>query len=144
VSTERTEFISIIAMELRSVASPDTVVGEAIQAGDATIVPIVQVSLGFGAGGGTMTAPKGQPEGTAVVGAPGGGGGGVTVTPIAFLVVSGGDVRLLPVKQSAIGGLAAAVPTLVDKVIEKVTKGKDAAKETPAEPTQADAQQPAE
>ncbi|MBQ8039547.1 MAG: GerW family sporulation protein, partial [Lachnospiraceae bacterium] len=73
--------------------STKTVVGNPTQVGDGTIIsPLVDVSFGFAAGGSDMPTTKPKD----LFG--GGSGGGVTVTPIAFLVITAaGDVRLMQV-----------------------------------------------
>ncbi len=108
------EQMSVIANEVKHIAQTETVIGEPIQAGEATIVPVISVAIGFGAGG----VHGGQSDAKAT-GSGGGGGAGISLTPVAFLVVRGDDVRLLPIKESAVGGLAASVPRIVDALIDR-------------------------
>jgi uncharacterized spore protein YtfJ len=120
-----TEQMNVIASEVRNIAQTETVIGEPIQAGDATIVPVISVAIGFGAGGGTGGAPT-PGEGTQqATGTGGGGGAGISLTPIAFLVVSGDDIRLLPVKETALGGIASALPRVVETILDRTKGGKD-------------------
>ncbi|MBD3174465.1 MAG: sporulation protein [Armatimonadia bacterium] len=124
-----TEQMNVIASEVRNIAQTETVIGEPIQAGDATIVPVISVAIGFGAGGGTGGAPT-PGEGTQqATGTGGGGGAGISLTPIAFLVVSGDDIRLLPVKETALGGIAAALPRVVETILDRNKAGKGDEKE---------------
>ena len=90
--------------KLKGISQAETVIGKPIQAGEATIVPVSRVSLAFGLGGN-----KGKIEMT-------GSGGGISVEPIAFLVVNAGEVKLLPVN----GKEASAVSKLVDLVPDVV------------------------
>ena len=84
---------------IKGMVDVSTVVGEAITAPDGTmVIPVTQVSCGFGAGGSEMAASKLNPEGKYPVG--GGSGGGVKVKPVAFLVITGDKVRLIPVSPS--------------------------------------------
>lgn len=85
--------------KLRWIAQAETVVGKPVQTGDVTIIPVSRVSLGFGIGG-----HQGRGEMT-------GSGGGAQVDPVAFLVVQGQDVRVLPVHKDN---------TLAQKVYELV------------------------
>lgn len=127
------EIMKTLAAELRNFARTETVVGAPIQAGDSTIVPVVAVSIGFGAGAGGSGAAGGEKP--ARPGAGGGGGGGATVRPVAFLVVRGDDVRLLPIKQGAVGGLIEAIPSVIDKLVAKGKAGKgQPTEDKPSEP----------
>lgn len=71
------------------------------------IIPVSRVSLGFAAGGGEYeprggaAGGQGTEMGTALPFG-GGSGAGVSVQPVAFVVVGGGQVRLLPVDSRAL------------------------------------------
>ncbi len=126
------EQMKVIANEVRHIAQTETVIGEPIQAGDATIVPVISVAIGFGAGG-----ASGGPEESKAIGAGGGGGAGLSLTPVAFLVVKGDDIRLLPIKETAIGGLAASVPKLVEAFLDRKKEPKQKAARKSVEPADA-------
>jgi len=93
------------------------VVGDPITTADGvTIIPISKVSVGFGGGGSDFVSrnvnKQENPFG-------GGAGGGVKVTPIAFLIVKDGNVRMLPVAAPAnttADRLVEMVPDVLDKV----------------------------
>ncbi len=89
--------------KLRWIAQAETVVGKPIQAGSATIIPVSRVSLGFALGG---HASKGDSSAS---------GGGATVDPVAFLVINGEDVRILPIQKdnSLVSKVADLVPDIV-------------------------------
>lgn len=81
----------------------NTIVGDPVETPDGSvIVPISRVSFGFAAGGTEWEPgePANEPADQQPFG--GGSGGGVSVQPVAFLVVGNGDVRLLPVDRTAI------------------------------------------
>ena len=85
-------------------------IGDPITTADGvTIIPISKVSVGFGGGGSDFVSrhPNKQenPFG-------GGMGGGIKVVPIAFLVIRGDNVRMLPV--------ASAPNTTADRVVEMI------------------------
>ena len=91
--------------KIKDMISVNDVVGTPITTPEGvTIIPISKVSVGFGGGGSDFT------KGTDAFG--GGAGGGVKVTPIAFLIVKDGNVRMLPV--------AAPANTTPDRVVELV------------------------
>ena len=102
---------------IRDMVDANSVVGEAITAGDVTIVPISKISIGFGGGGSEYPTknPAGQeyPFG-------GGVGAGVKVTPIAFMVIKDGSVRMLPVAEPA-NTTADRIVEMVPDTLDKIT-----------------------
>lgn len=113
---------------IKGMVDVSTVVGEAITAPDGTmIIPVTQVSCGFGAGGSEMPTTKLNTKGEYPFG--GGSGGGVKVKPIAFLVVSGDKVRLIPVTpgtDNPIEKIVEMLPEMFEKVNNFIKKKKQA------------------
>ena len=110
--------------ELHRIVQTRTVVGEPVQAGSLTLIPVSKISFGFGAGGGKEG--KGQ-SGT---------GGGATVEPIAFVVVDGeGKAQLLSLQEKEVswGQLIQLMPEAVGKIKSfvgsKTKKGNDDGKD---------------
>jgi len=103
--------------KIREMVDSNSVVGEPIVAGDGvTIIPISRISIGLGGGGSDFTtkhsANHENPFG-------GGVGAGVKVTPVAFLVIKDGNVRMLPVATPAnttADRLVEMVPDTLDKI----------------------------
>lgn len=93
--------------KIREMVDVNSVVGEPIVVGDVTIVPVSKVSVGFGGGGSDYVKNVGTNEPFG-----GGVGGGVKVTPICFLVIKDGAVRMMPV--------AAPANTTADRIVEMV------------------------
>ena len=85
---------------IRDMIDVNTVVGYAIETRDGSyIIPISKVSFGFASGGSEL--PNKECEKIDDRFAFGGGSGaGVSVKPVAFLVLKGDSVRLLPVNQT--------------------------------------------
>lgn len=103
--------------KIRELVDVNTVVGTPIQAEGVTIIPISRVSMGFASGGSDFTTKDQKPEADNCFG--GGGGAGVNITPIAFLIVHGDNVRLMPLYPPAyttVDRVVELVPDLVDKV----------------------------
>jgi uncharacterized spore protein YtfJ len=74
---------SVLLEKLKGIAQTDTVVGQPIHTEGTTLIPVSRVSIGFGLGGASNKA-----EMT-------GAGGGLSVEPIAFLVVQGDNVKIV-------------------------------------------------
>ena len=94
--------------KIREMVDVNSVIGDPITTPDGvTIIPVSKVSVGFGGGGSDFVNNKGgeNPFG-------GGVGGGVKVTPICFLIVKDGNVRMMPV--------AAPANTTADRIVEMV------------------------
>lgn len=97
------------AMEsIKGMVDVNTVVGEAVETQDGTVViPVSRVSLGFAAGGGEygFAARDGRRAGPEAGGEGwpfgGGSGAGLSVSPVGFLVCGPNTVRFLPVDQRA-------------------------------------------
>lgn len=96
--------------KIREMVDVNSVIGDPITTPDGvTIIPVSKVSVGF-AGGGSDFVSKNLNKQENPFG--GGAGGGVKVTPICFLVIKDGSVRMLPV--------AAPANTTADRLVEMV------------------------
>lgn len=85
--------------------STKTVVGEPTQIGDATIVPLVDVTFGVGAGASAQDKKNN-----------GGGGMSGKLSPSAVLVIKNGQVKLVNIKnQDSMTKILDFIPDLVDK-----------------------------
>jgi sporulation protein YtfJ len=100
---------------IKQMVDVNTVVGDAVETGDGgVIIPVSRVSFGFAAGGGEYGRPRAEGA-EAPFG--GGSGAGVSVQPVGFLVVRGGDIRLLPVESNAtVERLIDMAPDLLEQV----------------------------
>lgn len=101
--------------ELHRIVQTRTVVGEPVQAGKVTLIPVSKISFGFGAGGG----PEGKGQS--------GTGGGASVEPIGFVVVDeNGRAQILTMRQKEVGWgqLVELMPDAIAKIKRFVSKGK--------------------
>ena len=104
------EMLTSSMEKVQKMVDVNTIIGQPVNLGDGvTIVPITKVHIGMG-GGGTEFATKSalsakkDPFG-------GGLGAGVSIDPVAFLVIRGDSVRMLPVAEPA--------STTVDRIVEQ-------------------------
>ncbi len=82
---------------IKGLVDANTIVGDVITTPDGTtIIPVTRVSFGFGAGGSDFSS-KQSSDGKMFGG---GSGGGVTMNPVAFLVVTKDSVRIIPVSNA--------------------------------------------
>ncbi len=96
--------------KIREMVDVNSVVGEPITTADGiTIIPVSKVSVGFGGGGSDYVSKNANKQENPFGG---GAGGGVKVTPVAFLIIKEGNVRMLPVTAPA--------NTTADRLVEQV------------------------
>ncbi len=97
--------------KIKEMVDVNSVIGTPITTPDGvTIIPVSKVSVGFGGGGSDFTTKSSRPGEDNPFG--GGAGGGVKVTPICFLIVKDGTVRMMPVAEPA--------STTADRIVEMV------------------------
>lgn len=134
------EGLMLTAMNsIREMVDVNTIIGEPIEtANNIVIIPISKVGFGFAAGGSEFKAEaideysrKDKDEQIQYKLPFGGGSGaGVSITPVAFLVIQGENVKLLPVSHSsAVDRLLDYVPDLLEKT-NQILNNKLCQKET--------------
>ncbi len=83
---------------IKEMIDVNTILGDPIEALDGSlIIPVSRVFIGFAAGGSEF----GENKESAAAPFGGGSGAGLSIKPVAFLVVGQGKVRLLPVGTEA-------------------------------------------
>ena len=110
--------------KIKEMVDVNTVVGDPITTPDGTtVIPVSRVSYGF-AGGGTDLPSKAQPDKGLFAG---GSGAGITISPIAFLVIANGNVRILQIEPylSSVDRIVANAPDMLDKLTGKKKKDKE-------------------
>ncbi|WP_432664835.1 GerW family sporulation protein [Wukongibacter baidiensis] len=115
---------------LKEMIDVNTIVGDAVETPDGTtIIPISRVSFGFASGGGEYKNNSGSEENSDNYqdgqdqGLPfaGGTGAGVSVQPVAFMIVGKEKTKLLSVDQNA--NMFENLVGLSSKIIDKVQNG---------------------
>ncbi len=99
--------LMVTAMEnLKEMVDVNKIVGDPVETPDGhVIIPVSKISYGFVAGGAEYETSNVQdtgPNRKEQFPFGGGSGGGISINPMAFLVVGPGEIRLLPVDKSAI------------------------------------------
>jgi len=105
------------AMEsIQDMVDVNTIVGDPVETPDGSVImPISRVTFGFAAGGSEFDVGKVQADGGYPFG--GGSGAGVTLQPVAFLVVGGGNIRLLPVDANTMAErILDVAPQLIQQI----------------------------
>lgn len=116
------ENVDSLFSNLEKFLKSETVVGEPIEVGETTLVPIISVAFGCGTGSGKGADKKEAAGGGAGLGA------AAKITPNAIVVIKGDKVNLLPIGgKSGIDNLLDLVPGIVSKI--KPTKKTEKAKE---------------
>lgn len=108
---------------LKGMIDTDTIIGKPIVTDDnTTIIPITKMSVGYGIGGWNYGDLK-QEENQKKEGITAGSGGGVSVSPVGFLVVSNGEVKILNVNsESAFDKICNILPDALDTVSNIIKK----------------------
>lgn len=115
--------------KIRELVNSDTIIGELVSLPDGTtILPVSKVTFGVATGGSDFAAKQSKE----LFG--GGSGAGVTVAPVAFLVVKDGNVRTIQLADpnNSLERAITMLPELVDKLAALLKKEKTEA-ESPAE-----------
>lgn len=109
--------------KIKSMATADTIIGDPIVLSETvTCIPVSKVSYGFASGGSDF----GQSTLQAKANFGGGGGAGMSVTPVAFLVLQDGNVKILNIGEEASGieKILNVLPDTVEKLKEIKNKAK--------------------
>lgn len=97
------ESVNVLFNKVEELVSTKTVVGDAIVIGDITLLPLIEVAVGAGAGAKENLNAA--------------GGVGARITPSAILVVQNGNVQMMNVKnQDAISKLIDMAPGVMNKL----------------------------
>ena len=110
--------------KIKEMVKADTIIGDPISTSDGTtIIPVSKISYGYASGGSDFASNK-TPEKDMF----GGGNGiGVSIVPIAFLVISDGDVKLLQIQSfdGAVDRIIGMAPNIIDKISSMIKKRKE-------------------
>ncbi len=109
---------------IKEMVDVNTIVGTPVETKDGTvIIPISKVAFGFAAGGSDIPAKKDFKDENNFGG---GSGAGVSIQPVAFLVVSDNQIKLLPVNTSEnpLDKIVDYIPDAVEKITNLIKSKK--------------------
>ncbi|MEL4105950.1 GerW family sporulation protein [Oscillospiraceae bacterium WX1] len=110
--------------KIREMVDVNTIVGSPIMTADGiTLIPISKVSFGFASGGSDFQTKHQRENQNNSFG--GGSGAGVSIVPVAFLIVKGTSIRLMNISEPAattVDRIIELVPEVIDKVSELFKK----------------------
>ena len=89
------EMMSTTMEKIRSMMDANTIIGDPIQTGEVTLIPVSRLSFGFASGGSDFVTKNQKPGAENTFG--GGSGASAKMEPVAFLIIKGDSVKLLPV-----------------------------------------------
>lgn len=106
--------------KMREMVDVSTIIGDPIKTDGTTLIPVSKVSYGFTSGGTDLPSK----QNSELFG--GGGGGGISITPVAFIVIQNDKVRMMQINNysSSADRAIAMIPELVDQ-ISQLVKAKD-------------------
>ena len=105
--------------KIKDLVDVSTIIGDPIVISDTLqVIPVSKVTYGFASGGSDF------PSKTSKDLFGGGGGAGITITPVAFLVVNNGNVSIkyLNATEGSVERAIGMIPDVVDKASEVITK----------------------
>ncbi len=108
--------------KIKDLVDVSTIIGEPIKISETIqIIPVSKVTYGF-ASGGTDFPSKNNQE---LFG--GGGGAGITISPVAFLVINNGSVsvKYINAAEGSVERVIGMVPDIVDKATDVISQLKN-------------------
>ena len=118
-----TDLMGTAMEKIRTMVDANTIIGTPIQTGEVTLIPVSRLSFGIASGGSDFVTKNQKPEQGNSFG--GGSGAGAKLEPVAFLIIRGESVKLLPVAPppaTTVDRVIETVPEVVDKVAELIEK----------------------
>ena len=114
MDTNKSNILNDFLPNLKSFIKSETVIGEPYTVGDTSIIPINSVKVGFAYGDTGLKKAEAQ-----------GGGGGVTLTPVAFIILKGNDISIHSLNAGTIENMMSKFPEVVDKFVSIFKKAQN-------------------
>lgn len=127
-SNKVNDLLGVSMDKIKQMVDVNTVVGDPVTTPDGTtVIPISRVNYGFAAGGSDLPSKSQPAEGLFA----GGSGAGVTVSPVAFLSIHNGNVRVIQIEPyfSPVDRALEKIPDIAD-MLSSLFKKKGEPEET--------------
>ncbi|HOC09053.1 MAG: sporulation protein [Clostridiales bacterium] len=112
--------LKTIFQEMEEFLTTKAVVGEPIEVGTITLIPVINVTFGMGTGGGSEESAKDSKPQKGGAGA----GLGAKISPTAVIVIKEGDISVIPLNgNTGLERLIDMVPDIVKKIKKRAEKG---------------------
>ena len=108
--------------KIKEMTDVNTIISDPITTPDGTtIIPVSKVTYGFASGGSDLPTKKDSKDCFG-----GGSGAGVTITPVAFLSIANGFVKLIPVEKhdGPVDRVVSMIPEVMNKVSDYINDHK--------------------
>lgn len=108
--------------KIKDLVDVSTIIGDPIKISETLqIIPVSKVTYGFASGGADFPSKNNQE----LFG--GGGGAGITISPVAFLVVNNGSVsvKYINAAEGSVERVIGMVPDIVDKATDVISQLKN-------------------
>ena len=108
--------------KIRDLVDVSTIVGDPVYSADGiTVIPVSKVTYGFASGGSDFPSKSNAD----IFG--GGGGAGITITPVAFVVINKDvvTVKSVPAADGTPERLVSLIPEMVDTINGLINKSKE-------------------
>lgn len=109
------ELLQVSMNQIKDMIDANTIIGTPFHSEDVTIIPVSKLFLGFVSGGSDIKGMTNKED--PLFG--GGTGGGVSIVPVAFLVIKKDDIQLLAINNET---------HLFEKIIDLIPKTYEKAK----------------
>ncbi len=111
------ELMKTAMQSIKEMVDVNTIVGDAVQTIDGTvIIPVSKVTFGFAAGGGEYASER-RSEGSSYPFA-GGSGAGVSINPVAFMIVGRNNtIKMIPASPHAsLDRALDSIPNIIEQI----------------------------
>ncbi len=104
------ETIETLLKKAEDIAKSKTIIGDPLQIGEVTIIPISKISIGFGVGGGNSNKKEANGQGA---------GGGINIQPVAIISIykSSSKLLMLGAKDQTVDKILDLVPNILDRLV---------------------------
>lgn len=104
------ETIETLLKKAEDIAKSKTIIGDPLQIGEVTIIPISKISIGFGVGGGNSNKKEANGQGA---------GGGINIQPVAIISIykNSSKLLMLSAKDQTVDKILDLVPNILDRLV---------------------------